>query len=95
MPELPFLNPTSEPRLVAANGGRPPLLTVQVVRAPDPMVAFGNGYLFLATGQLRINAPARLLRRSLCGLRRSSTSFGGMRLTPAQKGSVATLKTVT
>lgn len=45
MPELPFLNPTSEPRLVAANGGRPPLLTVQVVRAPDPRVAFGNGYL--------------------------------------------------
>ena len=34
-----------EPRLVAANGGRPPLLTVQVVRAPDPRVAFGNGYL--------------------------------------------------
>jgi murein DD-endopeptidase len=34
-----------EPRLVAANGGRSPLLTVQVVRAPDLMVAFGNGYL--------------------------------------------------
>jgi hypothetical protein len=34
-----------EPWIVAANGGRPPLLTVQVVRAPEPMVGFGNGYL--------------------------------------------------
>jgi len=35
----------NQPRTVCAMGPRPPLLTVQVVQAPDPMLAFGKAYL--------------------------------------------------
>jgi murein DD-endopeptidase len=33
------------PRTVFASGPRPPLLSVQVLTAPDPMIAFGKAYL--------------------------------------------------
>jgi hypothetical protein len=35
----------SLPRIVEARVSRPPLLTAQVVQAPDPMVAFGKAYV--------------------------------------------------
>jgi Peptidase family M23 len=35
----------SQPRTVFATGPRPPLLSVQVVQAPDPMIAFGKAYV--------------------------------------------------
>lgn len=34
-----------EPPVTSAEGSRPPLLTVHVVQAPDPMVAFGKAYV--------------------------------------------------
>jgi murein DD-endopeptidase len=35
----------SQPRTVFAAGARPPLLSAQVVAAPDPMIAFGKAYV--------------------------------------------------